>query len=165
MSVLVFVALVFFFKQKTAYEMRISDWSSDVCSSDLQPAKGLLAGFESQNKAPRAYALACHDAEQSAIRADINEAVPFFQPLHLVGDDIVIGAKDAMAIGSVAWIQPKLDRTIMRPHRGAPEQRLHPLQQPPLAPAAGQAMSIGVEDPPETRLHLDHSHSPTPTYT
>src|SRR3546814_13380405 len=27
--------LVFFFKQKTAYEMRISDWSSDVCSSDL----------------------------------------------------------------------------------------------------------------------------------
>src|SRR3546814_15412828 len=40
-----------------------------------QPAKGLLAGFESQNKAPRAYALACHDAEQSAIRADINEAV------------------------------------------------------------------------------------------
>src|SRR3546814_3819145 len=26
----------FFFKQKTAYEMRISDWSSDVCSSDLQ---------------------------------------------------------------------------------------------------------------------------------
>src|SRR3546814_6983579 len=27
----------FFFKQKTAYEMRISDWSSDVCSSDLDP--------------------------------------------------------------------------------------------------------------------------------
>src|SRR3546814_20395307 len=29
---------VFFFKQKTAYEMRISDWSSDVCSSDLAEA-------------------------------------------------------------------------------------------------------------------------------
>src|SRR3546814_2718334 len=28
----------FFFKQKTAYEMRISDWSSDVCSSDLHDA-------------------------------------------------------------------------------------------------------------------------------
>src|SRR3546814_5657147 len=27
---------IFFFKQKTAYEMRISDWSSDVCSSDLR---------------------------------------------------------------------------------------------------------------------------------
>src|SRR3546814_7948761 len=30
-----YVVFVFFFKQKTAYEMRISDWSSDVCSSDL----------------------------------------------------------------------------------------------------------------------------------
>src|SRR3546814_3285501 len=29
--------LVFFFEQKTAYEVRISDWSSDVCSSDLPP--------------------------------------------------------------------------------------------------------------------------------
>src|SRR3546814_14709105 len=29
------LVVVFFFKQKTAYEMRISDWSSDVCSSDL----------------------------------------------------------------------------------------------------------------------------------
>src|SRR3546814_13786670 len=29
------MSLFFFFKQKTAYEMRISDWSSDVCSSDL----------------------------------------------------------------------------------------------------------------------------------
>src|SRR3546814_2686201 len=29
------VCVFFFFKQKTAYEMRISDWSSDVCSSDL----------------------------------------------------------------------------------------------------------------------------------
>src|SRR3546814_10061388 len=29
------VVVFFFFKQKTAYEMRISDWSSDVCSSDL----------------------------------------------------------------------------------------------------------------------------------
>src|SRR3546814_3388323 len=33
--------LLFFFKQKTAYEMRISDWSSDVCSSDLD--ESLLA--------------------------------------------------------------------------------------------------------------------------
>src|SRR3546814_4443769 len=33
---MVFVVFFFFFKQKTAYEMRISDWSSDVCSSDLR---------------------------------------------------------------------------------------------------------------------------------
>src|SRR3546814_4792891 len=34
-------ALFFFFKQKTAYEMRISDWSSDVCSSDLAASRGV----------------------------------------------------------------------------------------------------------------------------
>src|SRR3546814_15157721 len=33
----------FFFKQKTAYEMRISDWSSDVCSSDLKAAPCMIA--------------------------------------------------------------------------------------------------------------------------
>src|SRR3546814_16391533 len=32
--------MCFFFKQKTAYEMRISDWSSDVCSSDLEDDSG-----------------------------------------------------------------------------------------------------------------------------
>src|SRR3546814_13195859 len=41
MSVVVF----FFFKQKTAYEMRISDWSSDVCSSDLAIAKLHVGGL------------------------------------------------------------------------------------------------------------------------
>src|SRR3546814_327037 len=47
---------VFFFKQKTAYEMRISDWSSDVCSSDLTEAGAhltadnivLCGGYESK---------------------------------------------------------------------------------------------------------------------
>src|SRR3546814_13008033 len=34
-STLIYYEYFFFFKQKTAYEMRISDWSSDVCSSDL----------------------------------------------------------------------------------------------------------------------------------
>src|SRR3546814_3869342 len=40
--------LFFFFKQKTAYEMRISDWSSDVCSSDL-PA-GRFRNFMSYDR-------------------------------------------------------------------------------------------------------------------
>src|SRR3546814_6270749 len=37
------VLFVFFFKQKTAYEVRISDWSSDVCSSDLAQRARFLA--------------------------------------------------------------------------------------------------------------------------
>src|SRR3546814_4773741 len=36
MVVYVYISLLFFFKQKTAYELCISDWSSDVCSSDLR---------------------------------------------------------------------------------------------------------------------------------
>src|SRR3546814_1219147 len=39
----------FFFKQKTAYEMRISDWSSDVCSSDLAERPGRHAHAERGN--------------------------------------------------------------------------------------------------------------------
>src|SRR3546814_13488266 len=49
--------VVFFFKQKTAYEMRISDWSSDVCSSDLSARDPtiIVAGVEDRRQlgAPR----------------------------------------------------------------------------------------------------------------
>src|SRR3546814_9297990 len=38
-----YIVLFFFFKQKTAYEIRISDWSSDVCSSDLVGPEELAA--------------------------------------------------------------------------------------------------------------------------
>src|SRR3546814_7511447 len=45
-----FYLIFFFFKQKTAYEMRISDWSSDVCSSDLgaRPGDGEPSAAEGQ---------------------------------------------------------------------------------------------------------------------
>src|SRR3546814_10282070 len=49
----------FFFKQKTAYEMRISDWSSDVCSSDLQQA-GYDADQQAQVDADRPRAESVH---------------------------------------------------------------------------------------------------------
>src|SRR3546814_20371646 len=48
----------FFFKQKTAYEMRISDWSSDVCSSDLSPASGMPPAPSPQRLSPRRRPLA-----------------------------------------------------------------------------------------------------------
>src|SRR3546814_8861320 len=44
---------LFFFKQKTAYEMRISDWSSDVCSSDL-PSLGEETGAQACSSAAHA---------------------------------------------------------------------------------------------------------------
>src|SRR3546814_7027854 len=51
--------IFFFFKQKTAYEMRISDWSSDVCSSDLLTAKtpGLIIGQPTIDLAAATHAL------------------------------------------------------------------------------------------------------------
>src|SRR3546814_7573436 len=45
--------IVFFFKQKTAYEMRISDWSSDVCSSDLM-GMAMEMVFDGSNGMPSA---------------------------------------------------------------------------------------------------------------
>src|SRR3546814_2674109 len=52
--VCVILLCFFFFKQKTAYEMRISDWSSDVCSSDLKnpPDAILREVFEKSGDKP-----------------------------------------------------------------------------------------------------------------
>src|SRR3546814_13088480 len=62
----------FFFKQKTAYEMRISDWSSDVCSSDLvQPVvEGDRVVAEEVLKAGRA-----RDEGQQAVAEELAHAV------------------------------------------------------------------------------------------
>src|SRR3546814_13151466 len=47
-----FVFCCFFFKQKTAYEMRISDWSSDVCSSDLRKRTPTIARAAAKARTP-----------------------------------------------------------------------------------------------------------------
>src|SRR3546814_10295663 len=54
----------FFFKQKTAYEMRISDWSSDVCSSDLHHALE-IAGEAGRDVERLAIAPRAMDVEQA----------------------------------------------------------------------------------------------------
>src|SRR3546814_5256321 len=82
MIMLMLFVLFFFFKQKTAYEMRISDWSSDVCSSDLQPDRvvavvriapqdvGLVVAVEVPNtsNAPHRSVKPCHRLERIGIR-------------------------------------------------------------------------------------------------
>src|SRR3546814_1108228 len=51
-------SIFFFFKQKTAYEMRISDWSSDVCSSDLSfPWDVHISAIENAPAAVRMFAI------------------------------------------------------------------------------------------------------------
>src|SRR3546814_8664836 len=49
----------FLFKQKTAYDMRISDWSSDVCSSDLTCIDSLDHGTNNDHRDHRSYAARC----------------------------------------------------------------------------------------------------------
>src|SRR3546814_1005382 len=49
------VVYFFFFKQKTAYEMRISDWSSDVCSSDLVREHGVVEREEGEFRLRRGF--------------------------------------------------------------------------------------------------------------
>src|SRR3546814_2681647 len=67
-----FVFYFLFFKQKTAYEMRISDWSSDVCSSDL-PGLDLFLAHDGQFHRP----VHLKPDEQSAIMAFGKSARPF----------------------------------------------------------------------------------------
>src|SRR3546814_7793178 len=63
---------VFFFKQKTADEMRISDWSSDVCSSDLVRKKhGFSQGLIDDLKAHRLQITKAHLAEDFEAAFDV----------------------------------------------------------------------------------------------
>src|SRR3546814_10357968 len=82
------ICVFFFFKHKTAYEMRISDWSSDVCSSDLD---GLGIGFDlgDDRLLDLLRQAAAHAADTVA---------------HVAGGDVGIGA-EAEAHGDAALLR------------------------------------------------------------
>src|SRR3546814_379170 len=67
---------VFFFKQKTAYEMRISDWSSDVCSSDLSGVPGDLQLYHADRDHGPPVDRGRADVGHSARDPDLHPAVP-----------------------------------------------------------------------------------------
>src|SRR3546814_1030985 len=69
------LCVFFFFKQKTAYEMRISDWSSDVCSSDLTMGRKRHAMVDTDG---RALIILVHPADVQ----DRDGAVPLLQQSH-----------------------------------------------------------------------------------
>src|SRR3546814_6364865 len=88
---------VFFFKQKTAYEMRISDWSSDVCSSDLFKLQGLdaqalveyqkrnLEAFASANKIALEGAQAVIRRQAEIVRQGVEDASKALSELSAAG--------------------------------------------------------------------------------
>src|SRR3546814_781850 len=79
--------MVFFFKQKTAYEMRISDWSSDVCSSDLcvDPCEPERSGidFGHRHRGPGKKA-ADHNRPDARTAANVHD--PLARPERVIGN-------------------------------------------------------------------------------
>src|SRR3546814_2301256 len=115
-----FVVFFFFFKQKTAYEMRISDWSSDVCSSDLLAsvvgALGLLRlGLEDRALLGRGVDRLRGTAatKRCELRLDVGLRAP---RLELAGD-VVLAAGVGDVIECAARDEP-VDRTGTRLHVG-----------------------------------------------
>src|SRR3546814_6900504 len=79
----------FFFKQKTAYEMRISDWSSDVCSSDLQIARQCLPAPRIEHPAADRVPLArCRDRAVRAERLAQDQQLLIHRPATAATDDL-----------------------------------------------------------------------------
>src|SRR3546814_16571875 len=95
-----FVSLVmvcFFFKQKTAYEMRISDWSSDVCSSDL-PFRKDGRWFYSRTVEGQQYPILCRTAVEPP--ADLPESEPVPGEEVLLDMNVLAGESDYFAMGA-----------------------------------------------------------------
>src|SRR3546814_5273441 len=69
--------LFFFFKQKAAYEMRISDWSSDVCSSDLHHYGKIAAVWGLAFLIPFALQSGLGDAAHVVLEVALHEYLPF----------------------------------------------------------------------------------------
>src|SRR3546814_547487 len=65
---ILFLCFFFFFKQKTAYEMRISDWSSDVCSSDLLPGVTFCQAYGQTELSPITTLLLPHEHQAGSPR-------------------------------------------------------------------------------------------------
>src|SRR3546814_7278050 len=90
---------VFFFKQKTAYEMRISDWSSDVCSSDLLTINGVSVGAvaadtNSSNRASSIAAAINSYSSQTGVAATILDSAPGQVVLSSSTGNIVVGRSE-----------------------------------------------------------------------
>src|SRR3546814_3868581 len=90
----------FFFKQKTAYEMRISDWSSDVCSSDLVGGDGVE--IHGAHRAPQLQRHAMGRALAHRLGIDVGDTpeIPNAAGGHLAIERTV---KFSVAIGQVCF--------------------------------------------------------------
>src|SRR3546814_8743855 len=91
------VQLFFFFKQKTAYEMRISDWSSDVCSSDLTSGStGRPKGVMHSHRTALSFVDWCSDEFAPRAEDRFSSHAPFHFDLSIL--DLYVSIKHGAAI-------------------------------------------------------------------
>src|SRR3546814_16100355 len=114
----------FFFKQKTAYEMRISDWSSDVCSSDLPKMDARIAAHhddlvrERRNVGASRRATAEHrrNLRQTGCR-HVGLAEERIAEMPGIGEDtVLLGQVGSAAINEVKTGQTVFRRDLLRTH-------------------------------------------------
>src|SRR3546814_1305941 len=98
----------FFFKQKTAYEMRISDWSSDVCSSDLRTPPADCAGVLTIGSSRGGQAaIAIGSTNAGGMRTQSSSGQPFVQRVFSFTQT---GLRDASAFVPTCWIVSAVSR-------------------------------------------------------
>src|SRR3546814_1242620 len=112
--------VVFFFKQKTAYEMRISDWSSDVCSSDLRAARQAEIEADLHDVLPSA---AGRGEGGAVLRIGVERIGQTQETIVAIVQDLrrraaVIGEH----IGKIARVEILLRRSVRGKRRGNVEQ-------------------------------------------
>src|SRR3546814_7068723 len=103
--------LCFFSKQKTAYELRMSDWSSDVCSSDLIVERLDEQMFEIERREPRDVAAGLRPDELQFVAAQLNQLAPRFR----ADADPVDAARDRKR--AVAFDRDGEAAVVQRPHQ------------------------------------------------
>src|SRR3546814_3977319 len=101
---------IFFFKQKTAYEMRISDWSSDVCSSDLVPSGARHPGLAR----PRAEA---DDDRREAAAAQHHQTWEHL-PAHAADPRSACGTAEPLQTGDTLGLVASRSSVPSAPQRG-----------------------------------------------
>src|SRR3546814_5991936 len=92
----------FFFKQKTAYEMRISDWSSDVCSSDLNDKQNRTHILEFVRQAMKPAQYSRTPERYEPMRALVNQALAFA--------GLVVDQTGAISVVEAAQTLPEAQR-------------------------------------------------------
>src|SRR3546814_10950376 len=133
------MCIVFFFKQKTAYEMRISDWSSDVCSSDLDIARlHLCADIDDARlvQVPERFLAHVRDVAGDIFRPELGVAGHHLELLDVDrGEDVVLhdplGDQDGRSDerrGGTEWASPCNSRWSPYPQT---TQNNHHLTPPP----------------------------------